>query len=239
MNEAKVSDRLKSNYDGYYEDGDSELRRLCAVAKADNIVALCKDLPRHSVLEIGAGEGSILKRLSEVNFGEELYGLEISSTGVRTIQNKGIQRLVECKLYDGYRVPYEDNKFDIVILSHVVEHLEHPRQLLYEAARVAKYIFVEVPLEDTVRLKQDFVLDSVGHINYYSPKTIRRLLQSCNLRVLQQVTLNPRKETYAFRSGFKGLLHYRFKQTLIKTMPRLAPRLLCYNGALVCEKNPD
>lgn len=238
MNEAKVSDRLKTNYDGYYEEGDSELRRLCAFAKADNIVALCKDLPRRSVLEIGAGEGSILKRLSELNFGEQLYGLEISSTGVKTIQNKGIQRLVECSLYDGYHIPYEDNKFDIVIMSHVVEHLEHPRQLLYEAARVAKYIFVEVPMEDTTRLKNDFVLDSVGHINYYSPKTIRHLLQSCNLRVLRQTTVNPRKETYAFRNGFKGVLHYHFKQTLLKTIPRVATRMFCYNGALVCEKNP-
>lgn len=238
MNEVKVSNRLKTNYDGYYEGGDSELRRLGAMAKADNIVALCKDLPRRSVLEIGAGEGSILKRLSELDFGEELYGLEISSTGVKTIQNKGIQRLVECSLYDGYHIPYEDNKFDIVIMSHVVEHLEHPRQLLYEASRVAKYIFVEVPLEDTARLKQDFVLDSVGHINYYSPKTIRHLLQSCNLRVLRQITVNPRKDIYAFRHGLKGILHYHFKQTLIKAMPRLAPGMLCYNGALVCEKIP-
>ena len=45
--------------------------------------------------------------------------------------------LVESKLFDGARVPYPDNSFDLAYMSHVVEHLEHPRQLIYEAARVA------------------------------------------------------------------------------------------------------
>jgi len=51
----KMSERLAENYEDYYEDGDSEWRRLCAVEKADSIISLCRDLPHGSVLEIGAG----------------------------------------------------------------------------------------------------------------------------------------------------------------------------------------
>jgi len=89
VDKLRVSAYLQSNYDDYYKDGDSEWRRLGAVDKSENIVSLCEKLPRDSILEIGAGEGAILKRLSELNFAKELYALEISRTGVDTIKKKG------------------------------------------------------------------------------------------------------------------------------------------------------
>jgi ubiquinone/menaquinone biosynthesis C-methylase UbiE len=237
MNEVKTSDNLLANYQDYYKEGDSEWRRVGAIGKADNIVSLCRALPRASILEIGAGEGSILKRLSDLQFGDELFALEISASGVEVIEKKAIARLAECRLFDGYHAPYDTNRFDIVVLSHVLEHVEHPRLLLQEASRVARYVFVEVPLEDTFRLPDDFVLDHIGHINVYSPKTIRRLVQSCNLRVIGQMTSNPSKETYTLRKGSKGLIDYYIKEALIKALPSVATALFTYHGALVCQKN--
>ena len=237
MNEIKVSEYLKNNYEDYYEEGDSEWRRLGAMGKADNIVSLCSNLPRNSVIEIGAGEGSILKRLSELGFGNEFYATEISSSGVETIRAKKIPRLIECKIFDGSHVPYDNNKFDIAIMSHVIEHVEHPRQLLYEASRVARYVFVEVPMEDTIRLTDDFVFDRVGHINFYSPKTIRRLVQSCGLRIIRQIAKNPPKEAYTYKKGYKGLINYHIKEGLINAFPGMATKLFTYHGALVCERS--
>lgn len=236
MKEIKISDHLKNNYKTYYENGDSEWRRIGALDKVDNIVSLCSSLPRSSILEIGAGEGSILRRLSELSFSEEFYALEISPSGVETIKNKNIPLLIECKLFDGYHVPYENDRFDIAILSHVVEHVEHPRQLLYEASRVAKYVFIEVPMEDTIRLSKDYIFDKVGHINFYSPISIRRLVQSSNLCVLNQITTNPSKGIYTYQMGRKGLIHYYIKQILLDYLPDLATKLFTYHGALVCEK---
>ena len=230
-----LSRQLERNYADYYAEGDSEWRRLGALDKVDNIVNLCGALPHRRILEIGAGEGSILRRLSELRFGEELYALEISPSGVDTIYNKKIPSLVECRVFDGYHVPYEAGCFDVAVLSHVIEHVEHPRQLLYEASRVARYVFVEVPLEDTVRLRSDFVPDRVGHINFYSPKTIRRLLQSSNLRVLRQVTTTPSQATHRFHKGTRGLIDHCAKSVLIRALPRLATAVFVYHGALVCE----
>ena len=239
MNDIKISNPIVSIYDEYYKDGDSEWRRLGAIGKVDNIVSLCRNLPHHSILEIGAGDGSILKMLSELNFGEKLFALEISSSGVAVIENKRISRLAECKIFDGYHVPYDNNQFDIVILSHVVEHVEHPRRFLYEASRVAKHLFIEVPLEDTIRMPRDFVFGAVGHINFYSPKTIRRFVQSCNLRILSQIVTNPSKGLYTFKNRWKGLIHYYLKQAILKMIPLVATQLFAYHGALVCEKMPD
>jgi SAM-dependent methyltransferase len=236
MKRVDTSEHLRRNYADYYRADESEWRRLGAVDKAADIVALCGHLRPCKVLEIGAGEGAVLRRLSELNFGEQLYGLEISSSGVEAVAAKKIERLVECRLFDGYDIPYGPDSFDIAILSHVVEHLEHPRLLLYEAARVAPYVFAEVPLEDTLRLSHDYVPDRVGHINFYSPKTIRRLLQSSGLRILEQLTVNPSKDIYRFRKGPRGAITYYVKQILLKMSPGLATLLLEYHSALLCER---
>jgi len=236
MKAIKISDKLLNNYQDYYETGDSEWRKMGSRGKAENIALLCSNIPAKSILEIGAGDGSVLNQLSELNFGGELYALEISVSGVNTILNKGIPGLIECKLFDGYDIPYNNDKFDIAILSHVIEHVEYPRQLIYEASRVAKHVFVEVPLEDNIRLSEDFIFDKVGHINTYSMKTIRRLLQSCNLRVMSEAITNSPKNTYQFQYGRRGLAQYYIKQLLLRLTPGLATTLFCYHGAFICDK---
>lgn len=235
MSEVKVSKQLQSNYENYYEEGDSDWRLLGAITKAHNIQALCKGLSINSVIEIGAGEGAILKRLSDLNFAQELYALEISPTGVAAIEGKNIPDLKECALFDGYNTPYVDKKFDLAILSHVVEHVEHPRSLLYEARRIAKYVFVEVPLEDTIRLPRDFVFDAVGHINFYSPKTIRSLIQTCDLNILDQQITNTPKEAYVFQKGKKGLMNYYLKEYMLRFFPYLATKVFTYHMSLISE----
>ncbi len=235
INELKVSPHLQNNYEEYYEEGDSEWRRLGAIDKANNIKSLCKNLTIDSVIEIGAGEGSIIKRLSDIDFAKELYALEISPTGVKTIKNKNIAKLKECSLYDGYSIPYNDKRFDLAVLSHVIEHVEYPRMLLYEAKRIAKHVFVEVPLEDTLRLSQNFVFDKVGHINFYSSKTIHRLIQSCNLRVLDQKIINPSKAVHTFHKGKKGLAIYYIKKNLLRLLPSIATNIFVYNSAIISK----
>ncbi|MGD9905095.1 MAG: class I SAM-dependent methyltransferase [Vicinamibacterales bacterium] len=209
-----------------------------ALDKAANIVALCRPMRVSSVLEIGAGDGSVLQQLSELGFGDQLHAAEISRSGVAVIEGRAIPRLVECRLFDGARLPWESGRFDVAVLSHVVEHLEHPRQLLLEAARVARYVFVEVPTEDTTRRAKDYVADRVGHINFYSPRTIRWLVQSVGLRVLRQVTTNPSKAVYSFESGRKGAIHYHTKDLLLRLAPAFATRHFCYHEALLATAQP-
>jgi ubiquinone/menaquinone biosynthesis C-methylase UbiE len=230
-----VSTKLKENYDAYY-DGESEWRALGAIDKAANIVDLCSSIPHGRILDIGSGEGAILKRLSDVRFGEILYSLEISQSAVTTIGQRAIPGLKECRLFDGYHIPYCDRQFDLAILSHVLEHVEHPRKLLQEASRVADCVFIEVPLEDTVRMKPDYVFDSVGHINFYSSKTIRRLIQTCGLEILCQMTTHPSRPMYEYLSGRKGILKHAIKEVLLRTSEHVACRLFTYHSSIVCTE---
>lgn len=188
-----LSDEVKSAYDNFYTQTDTTWRMLGAEAKAKNIMEVCKSIQPVKVLEVGAGDGSILHFLNEWNFGKELYALEIADTGVSLIQSRGLSRLKEVQSFDGYQIPYGDNEFDLVILAHVLEHVEHERILIRELKRVAKHIVVEVPLDYRfgVDKRMKHFLD-YGHINMYTPTAVRFLLQSEGLEIIDdRVSMTP------------------------------------------------
>lgn len=226
---------LKENYDEYYKEGELEWRKLGATDKVNNIIQLCKNIPHCTVLEVGAGDGAILQELSHRQFGEQLYGLELSASGVTVIQKRQISNLVECQQFDGYKIPYNSQQFDLVILTHVLEHVEFPRQLLYEIARVAQHVCIEVPLEDNIRLSKNFVPDKVGHINYYNSKTIRRLVQTCQFEVLEQHVSNISKKMYKYASSRKGIAQYYIKEISLNLFSEWATFLWTYHSTLICR----
>jgi SAM-dependent methyltransferase len=230
-----VTPVIRDLYNNQYS-GESEWRKIGAQEKVRNIQTLCAEIPHDRILDIGSGEGSILQGLSDRNFGLSFCSLEISESAVRTIRERKIAKLKECSLFDGYTIPYADGAFDLAILSHVVEHVEYPRRLLQEASRTARFIFVEVPLEDTVRLKANYIPLPLGHINFYSPKTIRLLIQTCGLDVLTQITTNPSRQEQEFQFGFRGTLKYLFKDSLLSLSPVLATRFLTYHSSLLCTR---
>ena len=96
-----------------------------------------------------------------------------------------------------------------------------------------------MPLEDSVRLPQDYVIDTVGHINFYSPKTIRRLIQTCNIEVLDQLTTNPSKDVYTFQKSNKGLINYYIKEFLLRFFPFLATEIFTYHSSLICIESNE
>lgn len=231
MKTVGVDPQLQRNYDEYYGDDISEWREMGAIDKVSNIRSLCASLAPSTVLDIGAGEGSVLQRLADSGFGRRHFALDISGSGVE--RSRKIQTLVECRQFDGYTVPYPDATFDLAILSHVVEHVEHPRLLLNEAARVADHVFVEVPLEHNRGLPADFVWDAVGHINFYTAKTIRLLVQSCGHEVLDQRETHAALRQYRYRLGRKGIAAYLLKECALRTMPAAAQSLWTYHSSLL------
>lgn len=210
-----LSDEVKSAYDHFYTQSDTTWRMLGAESKAKNLMNVCRNIQPDKVLEVGAGDGSILHFLNEWNFGNELYALEIADTGVSLIRERGLSRLKEVKSFDGYVIPYEDNAFDLVILAHVLEHVEHERILIRELKRVAKNIVIEVPLDYRfgVDKRMKHFLD-YGHINMYTPTALRFLLQSEGLEILaDQVSMTPTATT-------------KFNQFVNNKMPKTFPKIL-------------
>jgi SAM-dependent methyltransferase len=236
---SKMPDLIK-HYSAYY--GDARLarwRELGARDKSTNIMSLWSRVDgevKPSVVDVGCGDGAIIRELGRNGFGRNYMGLEISESAIDQAQQHEHISPTTFKLFDGHRLPVEDGSVDLVILSHVLEHVEEPRRLLYEAMRIGRYVFVEVPLELNLRTPHDFRWTDVGHINLYDPVVIRHLMQSVGLRILAEQTVCPSIDVFKFlRPGIKGTLHWAIKASLLKAAPFAAWRLFTYHETVLAS----
>jgi ubiquinone/menaquinone biosynthesis C-methylase UbiE len=227
-------ERLKNLYRKQYGFGRAlEPRNRSAIAKVKNIVSLCAEVPHERIIDIGAGEGAVIDRLSKLGFSRDLYAIEITQGAINSIRSRSIINLKDALIFDGYKIPFQSKCFNIALISHVLEHVEHPRELLFEAGRVADYVFVEVPLEDNFRMARNFQLTDVGHINYFSYKTIRFLVQSCNFVVIRQEIRNPLSWAgFSFAST-----KWMIREMLLRSVPRIASYATTYNCSMLCQCN--
>ena len=183
----KVSPPLGDAYDAQYSGQITPWRELCGRYKAENIEAVCLGRRFARVLDCGAGEGSVLAMLDSSGFCDDLSAIDISSSGIAAVKSRRLTTLREATVFDGYKIPFEDNHFDMAYCSHVIEHVEHPLILLRELSRVAEYQVFEVPLDYSADVDSHSEhYHSYGHINVYSPSTFRFLLRSEGFEVLTE-----------------------------------------------------
>lgn len=219
-----VSNKLKTTYDEQYNDTLKPWRELSAKDKVQNIVELTAGHKFEKVLEVGSGDGSILLWLDRLSFGQQLYSLEISTSGIEQIRKRDLPSLVEAKLFSGYEIPYPDDYFDLVICSHVIEHVEFPRLLLREIKRVSKRQVFEIPIDFSLNVdkKVNHFL-SYGHINIYTPFLFRFLLKSEGFEIISDksgfYTIENLK--YQYKRNKRKLMVFRFKKLIYYVIPRL------------------
>ncbi|MDN3579615.1 class I SAM-dependent methyltransferase [Mucilaginibacter flavus] len=255
MQDSIIGGDYKTAYDQFYQKHDEAWRMLGAKYKAQHIIDVCKGLTFNKVLEVGAGDGSILKILSDHDFAPEYNAVEISESGVQYIQSRAIKNLKSVQVFDGYKLPFEDDSFDLIILSHVLEHVEHERILLREIKRVAKRCVIEVPRDyktgvDT-RIKHFL---AYGHINVYTPTSLRYLLSTEGFVVENDLTSMIEPEVTKFnsyvnqkkaKSVLKDLriaVEFGIKQVLSKVMGKKVSEQFANAYTVLCnkaEKQPE
>ncbi len=223
----------------YQTDREKYWYEINADDRADNIRRLCARIKPRKVLDIGAGKGSVMQRLHDAGMGEEWDSIEDSQTGLAEIRKRVGPKIHEPKELTGYRLAFEDDAFDLAILSHMLEHQEHPRVMLYEARRVARYLYVEVALRHVAfksNLAADFTMNRAGHVNYYDRHTIRRLVQSSGWKILDAQAFITNAATYKFMKGTRGLVEHKHKKLLLGAIPRLAQCMFTFHYGMLCER---
>jgi SAM-dependent methyltransferase len=112
-------------------------------------IELLNDAPLdkiNTILDIGAGEGQISLWFSERGKEVIATGLEIDSYNLDKdeLKEKNIN-ILECNVE---KMPFENDSFDAVVLSHVLEHCLDISVVLQEVKRVLKndgFLFLFVP----------------------------------------------------------------------------------------------
>ncbi len=98
--------------------------------------------PGSSVLDLGCGEGELMKSLQERKRAR-VQGIELSDTAVQACVEKGL--FVYHGDLDEGLADFNDHSIDYVILTSTIQVLQRPDLLIREAARVGKKAIISVP----------------------------------------------------------------------------------------------
>lgn len=234
----EVSEKLKNMYGDYYFDEMVLMKRQIAARQTvDHLHSILPNKSFLSVIDIGAGDGSVLEVLCRTNIANELHALEISESGCACIQGKKISKVCSINKFDGYKITADSGCYELGLAIHVLEHVEHERAFIREIARICDFLYIEVPLEMTLKVKRNIRIGSkYGHCNYYNVATFRNLLMSCDLEILAFGTFSASSEYEKFISGtFKGAIKHFLRSLALKVFPSIAPTFITYMGGAYCR----
>jgi 2-polyprenyl-3-methyl-5-hydroxy-6-metoxy-1,4-benzoquinol methylase len=175
----------------------------------------------HTALDIGCNTGSLVKAFKDL--GIEAYGVDVSQAAISNAP-KELRGQLCCLDVTRDRLPFEDEKFDLITMSEVVEHLRDFQNTLCEIRRVLKvngHIYVTTPsmpgadiLSNLMHLSR---LTNPTHINVHSKKFWVKLFESHGLEYLYDFPKAERKKalTAVFKSKFSSLIVKIYSMPLI------------------------
>lgn len=137
-----------------------------------------------SVLDIGSSTGELLSLFK--NRGWEVLGIEPSAAAASEALKRGIPTVN--KTFEEFGT---DQKFDVVILNHVLEHMANPLAILRKVKSLLKeegIVLVDVPHFGGLAAKVkgagwEYILPH-EHLWHFTVKAFMLLLAKANLRVI-------------------------------------------------------
>ncbi len=181
--------------------------------------------PRGTVLEVGCGQGRNLIYLA--NLGLKVVGVDINEDCVRKVASATITALQA----DASNLPFQDNSFDHILCTEVLEHLADPDTCLSECYRVLKgngtALFTCPTLNIPLRMLVPFYRKlahipqhSYGdHLSVFSAKQVISLLgkrfEIVEVKYVEFLTILERR----FNIGYgleEGLSSFAYKLNLLR-----------------------
>jgi SAM-dependent methyltransferase len=229
MDLTRFYDDAYSQADAAAAHGYGEWRALSARTKADHVVALLRraGVRPQRLVEIGCGVGSLLAELAARDVAPELEGFDLSAAAIDIARGHALPG-VRFEVFDGARLPAGDRAYDVAVLSHVLEHVPEPAALLAEAARVAAWVLVEVPLErnrSAARPAKRAEAQRIGHLHAFDRAAVRELVRDAGLVIQAELTDPlPRAHHAFFADGAQARAAASLKWAVRAAAHRLAPR---------------
>lgn len=184
----------------YRTDADTEAAwlELGSGMKADSIQLLMRvsgDAPR-TMVELGCGTGAVIRECRRRGLARSYSAVDYSPIALERLRGEdpSIQTICADLTAQSFALPQHA---DLLVCTHVVEHLEDPLTFL-RGVRSLDFTscVIEVPLEDLLvgRLKalvKDRRKNAAGHIQFFTANSFERLLGTAGLHVTHRRTYVP------------------------------------------------
>ena len=143
---------------------------------------------KSKLLDVGSGDGYITRQLLQKGF------------NVTKIDVKNLDKyVVNVTIYDGKKLPYQNNSFDLVMVNFVLHHTNNLLDILHEVIRVTnKYIIISEDIIDTYLDKILGFIHVIKHDgihyknNFHSSTEWNEIFNNLNLQVIKIIDI-PRK----------------------------------------------
>jgi SAM-dependent methyltransferase len=169
-----------------WSDGESQY-------KAAGLTVLLKKngyLNVEKILDIGCGSGGVLAHLvSGLPSVKRCLGIDTAPDAIKIgmeLRKQNDRVALECRALDSI-----SEKFDLVIASHVVEHVENYGSFLYEMSEKADILYINIPCEINVfySLRSSSHVETFqkyGHINFFSEKFFDRFVEAHGFEIVDR-----------------------------------------------------
>ena len=132
-----------------------------------------------TILEIGCSGGPLMQRLRAAGY-TDLTGIDVSEPAIELSRARGVSHV---SVMDGAALDFANARFDLIIASDVLEHIENEQQALREWVRVLKpggRMLVFVPAHTYLWSEHDVVNH---HFRRYSRQSLLHALGRAGLQV--------------------------------------------------------
>lgn len=114
-------------------------------------LALVQQVAPRTILEVGCGEGYVLDVLSRGGIGAGLTGVDVSAEAIEHARRR-LGARAELELRDAHELADTDQRFDLVMMLEVLEHLPRPAAMLRTLERLTRrHVLLSVPWEPMFR----------------------------------------------------------------------------------------
>jgi len=178
-----------------------------AIEKTNSVSELIQrnNIKARSLLELGCGTGAVIVECARRGLAETFTAVDYSGEAIDYLKSRA--PAINCLRADITDADFLlKDRFDVIVLSHVLEHLEEPLQFL-RAIRERfrfQYLIVEVPLEDLLmaRVKSLFCNQKhqpAGHVQFFTGTAINVLLRSAGFEIVDRRRFVPRMSLESIR----------------------------------------
>lgn len=140
-------------------------------------------------MDIGCAEGTLLNLIEEEYPKIKTYGIE-PSTRFGEYANQKIKGKIFVNNYQKFIKQNPNQKFDILAITHVLEHILNPITFLENIKlmmRTDSILYIEVPNIMDNRVAGIGAIH-IGHVLSFDPLTLKILLETCGFEIVEFFT---------------------------------------------------
>jgi 2-polyprenyl-6-hydroxyphenyl methylase/3-demethylubiquinone-9 3-methyltransferase len=169
------------------------------------------------VLDVGCGAGFLCNQLAEM--GLRVKGIDTSKDSLRVAKKYDRTLTVDYQLSSAYELPFEDESIEVVTCLDFLEHVEDPKRVIQECARVLRpgglfffHTFNRSFLSWLLVIKSiEFLVKNTPkdmHVIelFIKPEEIKSYCFEAGLLVEEMTGLRPKFSTIPLRNYFTGIV---------------------------------